>query len=399
MVVGGGIVGLAVAERLVRERPGSTVTVVEKEPTWAAHQTGRNSGVIHSGLYYAPGSAKARMCRAGARSMVEFAREEGISHRICGKLVVATDRSELPGLARLRERGVANGLEVVELSREQAREREPHVDAIAALHVASTGIIDYGQVCAALVRRLEAAGATLLLGTEVLGGRRRLSGSAGSAGSTTVVHTTAGDLEADVVVACAGLHADQVARRLGHEPSSRIVPFRGEYYELTPEAGDLVRGLVYPVPDPSFPFLGVHLTRGIDGHVHAGPNAVLAFAREGYTWGTVSPGDLRDTLGYPGFWRLAGRHYRAGAREVARSVSRHLFGESLRRLVPEIRDDQLVPAPAGVRAQAVRRDGALVDDFLIERSGSVVHLLNAPSPAATSAFEIARHVVGLLDPI
>lgn len=388
MVVGGGIVGLAVAERLVRDQPGASVTVVEKEPTWAAHQTGRNSGVIHSGLYYAPGSAKARMCRAGARSMVEFARQEGIKHEVCGKLVVATGAAELPGLARLRERGLANGLEVVELSREQAREHEPHVAAVAALHVAATGIIDYGHVCAALVRRLEAAGATLLLGTEVLGGR--------TGGQATVVQTTAGDLEAEVVVSCAGLQSDQVARRLGHQPSTRIVPFRGEYFELSPDAGDLVRGLVYPVPDPSFPFLGVHLTRGIEGNVHAGPNAVPAFAREGYTWGSVSPRDLADTLGYPGFWRLAGRHYRAGAQEIARSLSRHLFGESLRRLVPEIRDDQLVPAPAGVRAQAVRRDGTLVDDFLIERSGSVVHLLNAPSPAATSAFEIARHVVGLV---
>lgn len=390
IVIGGGIIGLAVADRLLRDRPRAQVTVVEKEPAWATHQTGRNSGVIHSGLYYAPGSKKALMCRAGGASMVAFAEQEGIPHETCGKLVVATDRAELPGLARLRDRGRANGLTVTELSGAQAREHEPHVAAIAALHVPSTGIIDYGEVCRALVRRLEAAGATLLLGAEVLGST--------TSGADTVVHTTRGDLTADRVVACAGLHADEVARRLGHLPSARIIPFRGEYYELVPEATHLVRNLIYPVPDPSFPFLGVHLTRSIGGHVHAGPNAVLAFAREGYDWRTVDGHDLRGTLGYPGFWRLAGRHYREGAREVARSASRHLFGASLRRLVPEVRDEHLTPAPAGVRAQAVRRDGALVDDFLVERSGAVVHVLNAPSPAATSALEIAAYVTALLAP-
>ena len=386
VVIGGGILGLAVAERLCRTRPGIGVTVVEKEAGWGRHQTGRNSGVIHSGLYYAPGSAKARLCRAGAASMVGFAQTEGIMHDVCGKLVVATRAEELAGLRRLRERGIANGLEVRELGASEAREHEPHVAALAALHVSATGIIDYGAVCAALVRRLEAAGATLLLGTEVLG-------THDATGGRTVVRTTTGDLPADLVVVCAGLHADVVARRLGHQPSVQIVPFRGEYYELTPAAAPLVRGLVYPVPDPDFPFLGVHLTRGVDERVHAGPNAVLALAREGYDWRTASWPELRDTLTYPGFWRLASRHYVAGAREVLRSVSRHLFGQSLRRLVPELRDDDLVPAPAGVRAQAIRSDGTLVDDFLVERVGQVVHVLNAPSPAATSALEIARHVV------
>ena len=386
VVVGGGILGLAVAERWCRTQPGTEVTVVEKEQGWARHQTGRNSGVIHSGLYYPPGSAKARLCRAGAASMVALAREEGIPHEVCGKLVVATREDELARLGRLRERGLANGLRVRELGAQEAREHEPRVAALAALHVPETGVIDYGAVCSALVRRLEAGGATLLLGTEVLGAHETTAGQ-------PVVRTTRGDLAADLVVACAGLHADVVARRLGHEPSARIVPFRGEYYELTPSATPLVRGLVYPVPDPGLPFLGVHLTRGVDGHVHAGPNAVLAFAREGYDWRTASWSDLRDTLAFPGFWRLAARHYRSGAHEVARSASRHLFGESLRRLVPELRDDDLVAAPAGVRAQAVRRDGTLVDDFLVERAGRVVHVLNAPSPAATSALEIARHVV------
>jgi L-2-hydroxyglutarate oxidase len=388
VVVGGGIVGLAVADRLVREHPSDQVTVLEKEATWAAHQTGRNSGVIHSGLYYAPGSKKALMCRAGAAAMVAFARAEGVPHEVCGKLVVATSTAELPGLRRLRERGLANGLAVHELSGSEAREQEPHVNAVAALHVPATGIIDYGAVCDALVRRLAEAGATLLLRAEVLG--------AAPSGPATVVRTTRGDVLADAVVSCAGLQADQVARRLGHQPSARIVPFRGEYYELHERASHLVRNLIYPVPDPGFPFLGVHLTRGVNGHVHAGPNAVLALAREGYDWGSVDLGDVRETLGFPGFWRLAARNYREGAREMARSLSRRRFGDSLRRLVPEVRDVDLVRALAGVRAQAVQPDGSLVDDFLIERSGTVVHVLNAPSPAATSAFEIARHIVGLL---
>lgn len=389
LVIGGGIVGLAVADRLTTAYPEASVTVVEKEATWAAHQTGRNSGVIHSGLYYAPGSQKALMCRAGAKSMVEFAEREGIKYEVCGKLVVATSQDELPGLDRLHRRGVDNGLAVTKLSPEQAREHEPHVNAIAALHVPSTGIIDFGEVCQALVRRLDAAGATLSLGTEVLGADR--------SGVATIVHTSRGDLTADTVVNCAGLHSDLVAQRLGHTPSARIVPFRGEYYELRPERSHLVHGLIYPVPDPEFPFLGVHLTRGIEGHVHAGPNAVLAFAREGYRWSTVVPRELFGTLAYPGFWRLARKNYRAGAREMARSASRRLFGDSLRRLVPEIADDDLVPAPAGVRAQAMHRDGRLVDDFLIERDRGIVHVLNAPSPAATSSLEIAKYIVALLE--
>jgi L-2-hydroxyglutarate oxidase len=389
VVIGGGIVGLAVADRLTTDHPGAHVTVLEKETEWAAHQTGRNSGVIHSGLYYVPGSKKAVMCRAGAASMVAFAEEEGIPYEICGKLVVATSDAERPVLRRLYERGLANGLAVTELSRDEAREYEPHVDAVAALHVPSTGIIDYSEVSRALVRRLTAAGASLTLGAEVLGAVR--------SGDTTVIRTTRGDVAADLVVSCAGLQGDLVAERLGHTPGARIVPFRGEYYELRPEAARLVKGLIYPVPDPSFPFLGVHLTRGIDGHIHAGPNAVLAFAREGYGWGRVVPRELFGTLTFPGFWRLARKNYRAGSREMARSASKRLFGDSLRRLVPEVRDEDLVPAKPGVRAQAMNRDGSLVDDFLIERDRNIVHVLNAPSPAATSSLEIAKHIVGLLE--
>ena len=396
-VIGGGIVGLSVGMTLGRRYPDASVLVLEKEDKLAAHQTGRNSGVIHSGLYYPPGSAKARLCRAGATSMVEFARAEGIPHEVCGKLVVVTRADELPRLRQLAARGRENGLTVTELDAAGAREHEPHVDALAAVHVAETGVVDYGRVCAALVHRLEAYGATLLLGAEVLGTSTPAAPAPGTTGmgarGGVTVRTTRGDLRADLVVACAGLHADVVARRLGHEPDTRVVPFRGEYRVLAPSAAHLVRGLVYPVPDPELPVLGVHLTRGIDGEVHAGPNAVLALAREGYSWGTASWPDLLDTLAFPGSWRLAARHLRTGAHEVARSVSAHRFADSLRRLVPELRDEDLLPAPAGVRAQAVRRDGSLVDDFLVERSGRVVHVLNAPSPAATSAFEIARHIV------
>ncbi|GGL31705.1 L-2-hydroxyglutarate oxidase [Phycicoccus endophyticus] len=387
-VVGGGIVGLAVAERLVREDPSTRVTVLEKESGWARHQTGRNSGVVHSGLYYAPGSAKARWCRAGAAELWRLAREEDLPHAVTGKLVVATDAAELPRLEALCERGLANGLAVRRLDAAEAREHEPHVAALAALYVPETGVVDYRAVCAALVGRLAAAGADLRLSAEVVGGREDARG--------VRVETTTGEVASDVVVNCAGLHTDVVARRLGHEPSVRVVPFRGEYRELAPEATHLVRGLVYPVPDPELPFLGVHLTRGVDGTVHAGPNAVLALAREGYGWRTVDPGDLAQTLAYPGLWRLARHQLRTGAAEVARSLSRRRFGDSLRRLVPALRDEDLRPAPAGVRAQAVAPDGRLVDDFLLERSGRCVHVLNAPSPAATASLEIARNVVGLL---
>jgi L-2-hydroxyglutarate oxidase len=387
-VVGGGIVGLAVAERVLREDPAVHVTVLEKEHDWARHQTGRNSGVVHSGLYYAPGSLKARWCRDGRESLLSLARDEGVPHAVTGKLVVATEPAELDRLAALHERGVANGLTVRRLTGGQARELEPHLVAVAALHVAETGVVDFRAVCSVLVRRLRNGGARLLPGTEVVGGQER--------GREVVLRTTGGEVVADAVVVCAGLQADRVARLLGHRPSVRIVPFRGEYRSLTPDAARLVRGLIYPVPDPAFPFLGVHLTRGVDGGVHAGPNAVPALAREGYTWRDVSVEDLAGTLSYAGFWRLARRHHRSGVAEVARSLSARRFADSLRRLVPELREEDLVPAPAGVRAQAVRPDGTLVDDFLVERHGRVVHLLNAPSPAATASLEIARHVEALL---
>jgi (S)-2-hydroxyglutarate dehydrogenase len=393
VVVGTGIVGLAVAARLAAR--GDQVTVLDKEDGLAHHQTGRNSGVIHSGLYYAPGSLKATMAVAGARSMTRFAQEHGVAVEQCGKLVVATDEAEVAQLDRLAERAVANGVPVRRLDAAGARAHEPHVRAVAALRVETTGIVDYPGVCRALADDIRAAGGRILLGEELVAART-VADAPGTRGRVEI-RTTRADREADALVVCAGLHADRVARACGIEPEARIVPFRGEYFELTPEAGDLVRGLIYPVPDPRFPFLGVHLTRGVEGHVHAGPNAVLALAREGYRWSDVSPRDLADSLAWPGLWRLAARNWAPGAAEVGRSLSRHAFARSLARLVPGIAADDLVPAPSGVRAQALRRDGALVDDFLVQAAGRQVHVLNAPSPAATASLEIARHIVEQLD--
>ncbi|RMI02847.1 L-2-hydroxyglutarate oxidase [Cellulomonas triticagri] len=393
LVVGAGIVGLAVAARLAAR--GDEVTVIDKEDGLARHQTGRNSGVIHSGLYYPPGSLKATMAAAGARSMAEYARAKGVAVDICGKLVVATDEAELPGLQKLADRAVANGVPARRVTPAEAREHEPHVRAIAALRVETTGTVDYAGICRALADDVEAAGGRILLGEEIVAART-VPGSPGAPGRVEV-RTTRADREADALVVCGGLHADRIARACGLDPEARIVPFRGEYFELTPEAGDLVRGLIYPVPDPRFPFLGVHLTRGVEGHVHAGPNAVLALAREGYTWTDVSPRDLADSLAWPGLWRLAARNLVPGAAEVGRSLSKQAFARSLARLVPGITAADLVPAPAGVRAQALRRDGGLVDDFLVQTTDRQVHVLNAPSPAATASLEIAAHIVERLD--
>jgi L-2-hydroxyglutarate oxidase len=393
VIIGGGIVGVATAHRLTVDRPDATVTVVEKEDRLAAHQTGHNSGVIHAGVYYRPGSLKARLCRAGSQSMVAFCEEHSLPARVTGKLIVANDADELPRLKALHERATANGLPVTLITPEQAREYEPHVACLAALHVASTGIADFAAVCRTLARLVEKAGGQVRLGTRVTGIRP----DGGSAGRVTVVETTGGELRADYLINCAGLHADAVARLAGLRPEARIIPFRGEYYELRPDRRDLVRGLIYPVPDPQFPFLGVHFTRMIDGSVHAGPNAVLATAREGYGWGRLRPGDVADEASWPGLWRLARRHWRYGLTEVLRSLSKRRFTESLARLVPEVTEADLVRGGAGVRAQAITRDGGLVDDFLIVRGPRQVHVLNAPSPAATSSLEIAKHIVGELD--
>jgi L-2-hydroxyglutarate oxidase len=383
IVIGGGIVGLAVARELALR--GNAITVLEKEAGWAAHQTGHNSGVLHAGLYYKPGSLKARMSVAGNASMARYAEDNGIPVDICGKLVVATSAEEIPRLNALAARAEANGVPAKLISAAEARDHEPEVSCVAALRVESTGIVDFPAVCASLVRDLD--GHDLRLRSPALAIRTR--------GDRVEVATPQGVVGGDVLVNCAGLHSDRVARLAGLSPAATIVPFRGEYYELRPERRDLVRGLIYPVPDPALPFLGVHLTRMIDGSVHAGPNAVLALRREGYRWRDVSLSDVADVVRFPGTWKLARRFGRTGIDEVLRSLSRKRFAASLARLVPAVGEADLVRAEAGVRAQAMLPDGSLVDDFLIESAPRQVHVLNAPSPAATGALEIAKHVADL----
>ncbi|MFE9776454.1 L-2-hydroxyglutarate oxidase [Streptomyces sp. NPDC005931] len=381
LVIGGGIVGLSTAYALTRAAPGTRVTVLEKEPGPARHQTGRNSGVIHSGIYYRPGSLKARYAVRGAAEMVRFCAEHGIAHAVTGKLIVATDREELPRLHALVQRGRENGIPVRELGPAQIAEYEPEVEGVAAIHVGTTGICDF----TAVARRLaEASGAEIRYGSRVIRVDHRPDLGA-------AVRTATGDVvRGRVLVNCAGLYCDEIARLAGQDPGVRIVPFRGEYYELA--RPQLVRGLVYPVPDPAFPFLGVHLTRGTDGGVHVGPNAVPALAREGYDWRTLRPRELTGTLTWPGSWRIARRHWRYGAGELHRSLSRSAFTRAVRRLLPAVREDDLIPTSAGVRAQAVLRDGTLVDDFLIHESPRAVHVLNAPSPAATASLPIGREI-------
>lgn len=388
VVIGGGIIGLAVARELVKR--GLDVTVLEKESNLAAHQTGHNSNVAHAGLYYPPGSFKARMSVAGNHSIVRYAREHGVDVDVCGKLVVATSDAELPALHRLAERATANGVPAKLIDPGQAREYEPEVACVKALRVESTAAIDFPGVCEAFAAELT-SGADVRLGTRVLAINRRVAGGVD-------VHTSSGLVRADALVNCAGLHADRVARLAGLAPQTQIVPFRGEYYELRPERRDLVRGLIYPVPDPALPFLGVHLTRMLDGSVHAGPNAVLALHREGYRWRDVSVRDTAEALRFAGTWRLASRFRRTAVEEVRRSLSRRRFAASLARLVPAIGPDDIVRCGSGVRAQALRPDGTLVEDFLIEQAPYQVHVLNAPSPAATCALEIATHIATTLGP-
>jgi L-2-hydroxyglutarate oxidase len=383
LVIGGGIVGMSTAYALTRAAPGVRVTVAEKEAEPALHQTGRNSGVIHSGIYYAPGSLKARYALGGSAEMVRFCAEHGIAHAVTGKLIVAKDRRELPRLRALAARGREHGIPVRELGPAQIREHEPEARGVAAVHVATTGVCDFGAVAGQLARSARAAGAAVRYGAGVVEIDRRDWGVA--------VRTALGEIiRARALVNCAGLHCDRVARLTGDDPGMRIVPFRGEYYELT--RPDLVRGLVYPVPDPAFPFLGVHLTRGVHGDVHVGPNAVPALAREGYGWGVVRPREVATTLAWPGAWRMAARHWRYGAGEMYRSAAKRAFAKEVRRMLPAVRDDDLRPTAAGVRAQAVLRDGSLADDFLIRRGRRTVHVLNAPSPAATASLPIGRAI-------
>jgi (S)-2-hydroxyglutarate dehydrogenase len=385
-IVGGGLVGLATALALAGR--GTRVVVLEAEATLAAHQSGHNSGVIHSGLYYKPGSQKARLCVAGAADLYRFCAEEGVACQRTGKLVVATREEELPALSELERRGTANGLEgLARLGPEEIREVEPHAAGLAALRVPQAGIADYPGVARAYGRKIEAAGGRVLTGARVL----RVARS----GGRSVLETARGSFETRLLLNCAGLQADRVARLAGVEPSVRIVPFRGEYFDLVPERRELVRGLIYPVPDPRFPFLGVHLTRTVDGRVEAGPNAVLALKREGYRWSDISPRDLAEAILYPGFWRMMRRTWRTAFGEVWRSALRRAFVADLQKLVPELRDGDLVRGGSGVRAQALDRSGRLVDDFHVERGPGSLHVLNAPSPAATASLVIGRHLAGL----
>ncbi|GAB3280333.1 L-2-hydroxyglutarate oxidase [Parasphingorhabdus pacifica] len=390
-IVGGGIVGLATAWALVRGGTAGSgngaapkVTVLDKEPRWGAHQTGHNSGVLHSGLYYPPDSGKARFARVGAEAMYEFCAEHDIPVERTGKVVVATDHEQLPRLAELARRGTANGVRLTELDTAGLREREPHVRGVKALLVPDAGITDFGAVARKLAELLAERGVELRSGTELVGVE--------SDGADLVLCTTTGEIRTRRAVNCAGLHSDAVAELAGAKPPARILPFRGEYFESTSSRRELVRGLVYPVPDPAFPFLGVHLTRMVDGTLHVGPNAVPALAREGYDWRTWSAPHLRRLVRDPGLRVLAKKYWRTGAGEIARSAFKPLFVRAARQLLPELRGRDLVPTEAGVRAQAVKPDGTLVDDFLLVEDERWVHVLNAPSPAATASLLIGRDI-------
>lgn len=394
LVVGAGIIGLAVARSWLRRHPGARLVVVDKEERVAAHQSGRNSGVVHAGVYYAPGSLKARLCREGRAAMLELARVHGVAHEVCGKVVVATRRDELPRLAELRRRCLANGLDVEPIDRVRLLELEPHVDGLAALHVPATAIIDYPAVCEVLVADIVAAGGEVRLSCEVTRLHHRSDHVAAETGADTFV--------ADRVVNCAGQRSDQLADlgrprdRLDHDRVT-IVPVRGEYYELVPGRRHLVRNLVYPVPDPDLPFLGVHFTRDVAGGVHAGPNAVPALGREAYRWGSVDLDDVVDLVREPGVRRVARRYWRTEVGEVARSLHKASFVRALARLVPDVRHKDLVAAPAGIRAQAVTSDGRLLDDFAFRADGRVLHVVNAPSPGATASLAIADEIVRRVD--
>jgi L-2-hydroxyglutarate oxidase LhgO len=387
-IIGGGIVGLATAVVLAERHPGLRLVILEKEARLAAHQSSHNSGVMHAGVYYRPGSVKAQLCVEGRKMMLAFCDRHGVPYQRSGKVIVATSRDELPRLERLYERGVANGVEGLErVGPERLRELEPHACGLGGIYSPSTAVVDFGQVALAMAAALRARSVAILTGA-------RVDGIAQTDGGL-VLETGQGPIGARTLINCAGLYADRVARLTGLRTGIRIIPFRGEYYQLRGQRQHLVRGLIYPVPDPAFPFLGVHLTRTIHAVVEAGPNAVLALAREGYTYRDVRLGDLAAMLTYPGFWRMVGRHWRRGLYEVYRSLRKSTFVRDLQRLVPEIRAVDLAPGPTGVRAQAVERGGALVDDFRIIETRRAIHVLNAPSPAATASLAIGSHIATL----
>jgi len=385
LIIGGGLVGLATALKLARRATGASVTVLEKEAAVGQHQSGHNSGVLHAGLYYKPGSLKARLAVTGIQEMIAFCREHGVPHEICGKLVVASNDAELLRLRDLHVRGQQNGLQGLRLlNRDEMREIEPHVGGIAALRVPQEGIVDYAKVCEAMRKEIETAGGSVVLRAKVT----RLQLRNGD----WQVESTAGAFEADFVINCAGLHTDRVSQLAGEKREVRIVPFRGEYYKIKAARQHLVRNLIYPVPDPQFPFLGVHFTRLIQGGIEAGPNAVLAFAREGYRKSDINLADLWDALTFSGLWRFLGKHRRMSWGELRRSFSRRLFCESLQRLVPDVREDDLEPGGAGVRAQAMSPAGELVQDFNLVERPQALHVLNAPSPAATASLAIGEEI-------
>ena len=386
-IIGGGIVGLATARALGERAPRARLVILEKEAKLATHQTGNNSGVIHSGIYYKPGSYKAKLCGEGKGLMLDFCAKHGIRVDHVGKVIVATSQAELPRLQTLYDRGVANGVPVEMMEPAQLREIEPHASALRAIRSPSTAIVDYKEVAAAMTRELTARGV-------VIETSARVTSIARTAGAIDVV-TPRTVVRARRLVNCAGLYSDVVARMAGARVDVRIIPFRGEYYMIRPERQDIVRGLIYPVPDPEFPFLGVHLTRTVHGEVEAGPNAVLAFAREGYRFGRVSPSELAGTLAYRGFWQMARRYWRMGSYEMYRSLSKGAFVHALQRLVPALRPEDVTRGGAGVRAQAVSPDGSLVDDFRIVAEADAIHVLNAPSPGATASLAIGRHIAGL----
>jgi L-2-hydroxyglutarate oxidase len=385
-VIGGGIVGMATAHELLTRDPDLALVVLEAEDRLAAHQSGNNSGVIHSGLYYKPGSLKARYCVEGREETYRFCLQHGIAHERCGKIVVATRPEQLPALQELERRGRANGLQGLRsLSAGELRDHEPHVAGIAGLHVPETGIVDYAEVTRKLGELVAAVGGYIRLGSRVIGCRRL--------GSELIVRTTRGEIACRFLINCGGLQCDRLAALCGVRPGVRIVPFRGEYYELTAARRSLVRNLIYPVPDPRFPFLGVHFTRTIHGGIEAGPNAVLALRREGYGWTAFSLRDVMDMAGYAGFWRMASRYWKTGLGELHRSLSKAAFVRALRELLPELQSEDIQPAGAGVRAQALTPEGALVDDFRIVAAERMIHVLNAPSPAATASLRIAGGIV------
>ena len=389
-IIGGGIVGLASARELLIRHPELRLAILEKESAIGQHQTGHNSGVIHSGIYYAPGSLKAKACVAGKEKLLRFCDERGITYDLCGKVIVALDEEELPRLETLYQRGLANGVPGLEMiGPERLREIEPDAVGIKALYSPATGIIDFTQVARAYADDVEARGGEIKLNHEVTAIEEH--------GGPYLLFTPSDTIEARYVISCAGLHSDRVATMTGAPPTPKIVPFRGDYYLLHPEKGDRLRGMIYPVPDPRFPFLGVHFTRRLNGEVWLGPNAVLAFAREGYGRLSTSPGDLIESLAYPGFRSLALKFWRTGLAEMYRDYSKGAFLKELQRYMPDLTLDDLLPGPSGVRAQALAEDGTLVDDFVVNHNGNALHVRNAPSPAATSSLAIAEMVADTAD--